>query len=216
MAPTDDGLAALTRHDLEGAAAQVLREIVARPGLTRRGLKRRLQDELEPAEIDRRIRWPGARRPRRLDRPGDGRGQGPGPYAGPGRRGRVRAEGHADEGGARVAGRRPARPGGAPGRARRRGPGLDRPPGGARSPGVGRAGGAGRAAGRESAWGRPGPRRSTTTSRPRSLRSPPPTPPAPGCCSGSPGPARPRCSSAPRATSSIRGSRCWSWSRRLG
>jgi primosomal protein N' (replication factor Y) len=55
LAPTDDGLAALTRREIEGPAAQVLREIVARPGLTRRGLQRRLAEELEPAEVDKRI-----------------------------------------------------------------------------------------------------------------------------------------------------------------
>jgi primosomal protein N' (replication factor Y) len=44
--PTEPGVLALTRHEVDGAAAHVLREVIARPGLTKKGLLRRLQDEL--------------------------------------------------------------------------------------------------------------------------------------------------------------------------
>lgn len=55
LAPTDDGLVALTKREVDGAAASVLREIVARPGLTRRGLQRRLAQELDTPEVDGQI-----------------------------------------------------------------------------------------------------------------------------------------------------------------
>lgn len=50
--PTDDGLVALTQRPEEGPVVQVLREVIARPGLTRRGLRRRMAHDLEPAEVD--------------------------------------------------------------------------------------------------------------------------------------------------------------------
>jgi primosomal protein N' (replication factor Y) len=55
LEPTDDGIAALTLHRAEGAQASALREIVARPGLTRRGLARRLDGEVEAADAERAI-----------------------------------------------------------------------------------------------------------------------------------------------------------------
>lgn len=55
LAPTDEGLLALTRRDIDGAGAQVLREIVARPGLTRKGLARRLAQEFDAPEVDGQI-----------------------------------------------------------------------------------------------------------------------------------------------------------------
>jgi primosomal protein N' (replication factor Y) len=45
--PTDEGVSALTRGEADADLAAVLREIVARPGLTRRGLARRLDDVME-------------------------------------------------------------------------------------------------------------------------------------------------------------------------
>ena len=45
--PTEAGVDALTRKDVEDDLALVLREVVSRPGLTRRGLARRLADEVE-------------------------------------------------------------------------------------------------------------------------------------------------------------------------
>ncbi len=48
LTPTDDGIAALTRREVDGHAGVVLREAIARPGLTRRGLERRLADEIGP------------------------------------------------------------------------------------------------------------------------------------------------------------------------
>ncbi len=53
--PTDDGLLALSRKEVEGARGQVLREVVSRPGLTRKGLVRRLAAELEGAEVERAV-----------------------------------------------------------------------------------------------------------------------------------------------------------------
>ncbi|MEQ1507170.1 MAG: primosomal protein N', partial [Myxococcota bacterium] len=55
VAPTDDGLVALTTKDLEPPLLLVLREIVSRPGLTRRGLHRRVATELEPKEADKAL-----------------------------------------------------------------------------------------------------------------------------------------------------------------
>lgn len=51
--PTDAGVQALTDHSVHGSTAQVLREVVARPRLTRRGLVRRLAAELEGDEVKR-------------------------------------------------------------------------------------------------------------------------------------------------------------------
>lgn len=55
LVPTDDGIEALTRGEVAGEAAQVLREVVSRPGLTRKGLVRRLDAELEAEPADRAI-----------------------------------------------------------------------------------------------------------------------------------------------------------------
>ncbi len=53
--PTDDGLVALSRKEVEGARGQVLREVVARPGFTRRGLARRMAAEVEAPEVDKAV-----------------------------------------------------------------------------------------------------------------------------------------------------------------
>jgi len=55
LEPTDDGIAALTLHKAEGDHAAALREIVARPGLTRKGIIRRLDGEIEGAAVDRAV-----------------------------------------------------------------------------------------------------------------------------------------------------------------
>jgi primosomal protein N' (replication factor Y) (superfamily II helicase) len=55
LAATDDGVDALTRQALKEDEALVLREVVSRPGLTRRGLQRRLADELEANAAGRTI-----------------------------------------------------------------------------------------------------------------------------------------------------------------
>ena len=49
------GIQALTARAVADAQAQVLREIVSRPGLTRRGLVRRLGDELDKKEVERAL-----------------------------------------------------------------------------------------------------------------------------------------------------------------
>jgi primosomal protein N' (replication factor Y) len=51
LQPTEEGVEALTRHEVAGGAAVVLREIIAHPGLTARGLARRLEDDLEDKEV---------------------------------------------------------------------------------------------------------------------------------------------------------------------
>ena len=51
--PTEHGVAALTRSEIAGADLQVLREAISRPGLTRRGLQRKLSEELDSKEADR-------------------------------------------------------------------------------------------------------------------------------------------------------------------
>ncbi len=53
--PTDAGIEALTERALRDHPLQVLREVVARPGLTRRGLQRRLAGELDAREVDRAL-----------------------------------------------------------------------------------------------------------------------------------------------------------------
>ena len=53
LVPTEAGVLALTRKELEGSDLQCLREVIARPGLTRRGLMRRLSAELEGEEVGR-------------------------------------------------------------------------------------------------------------------------------------------------------------------
>lgn len=55
LIPTEEGVQALTRRDAQGELAQVLREVVSRPQLTRRGLVRRLQEELEGKAVERAI-----------------------------------------------------------------------------------------------------------------------------------------------------------------
>ena len=55
LVASDSGIEALTARSLEGPLAQVLREIIARPRLTRRGLVRRLNGELERAEVESAI-----------------------------------------------------------------------------------------------------------------------------------------------------------------
>lgn len=53
--PTDAGVEALTGGEATAQLAQVLREVVSRPGLTRRGLARRLDGELERDEVERAV-----------------------------------------------------------------------------------------------------------------------------------------------------------------
>lgn len=53
LIPTEAGVLALTRSELDGADLQVLREAIARPGLTRRGLARKLSAELESKQAER-------------------------------------------------------------------------------------------------------------------------------------------------------------------
>lgn len=55
LEPTDEGIDALTLHKAEGDHAQVLREIVSRPGLTRKGVLRRLDGEVDRDAADRAI-----------------------------------------------------------------------------------------------------------------------------------------------------------------
>jgi primosomal protein N' (replication factor Y) len=52
LEPTEAGIEALTARQLEESVAAVLREIIARPGLTRRGLLRRLVDEQEEEAVE--------------------------------------------------------------------------------------------------------------------------------------------------------------------
>ncbi len=51
----EEGVLALSRREVDGAPAAVLREVIARPGLTRRGLARRLAEELDAGEVDRAV-----------------------------------------------------------------------------------------------------------------------------------------------------------------
>jgi primosomal protein N' (replication factor Y) len=53
--PTDEGLQALSRKEEVGSRAIVLRELVSRRGLTRKGLVRRLREELEGDEAERAL-----------------------------------------------------------------------------------------------------------------------------------------------------------------
>ncbi len=55
LQPTEEGVDALTASLAEGALGQVLREVISRPGLTRRGMVRRLDAELEGVEVERAI-----------------------------------------------------------------------------------------------------------------------------------------------------------------
>lgn len=52
--PTEAGIEAIATGDLEGVVGGVLREVVARPGLTRSALERRLHDEVE--DVPRALR----------------------------------------------------------------------------------------------------------------------------------------------------------------
>ncbi|MBX2796495.1 MAG: primosomal protein N' [Myxococcales bacterium] len=52
---TDEGVVRLTRREVAGEDLQVLREAIARPGLTRRGLTRRLAEELDKKAVDRAV-----------------------------------------------------------------------------------------------------------------------------------------------------------------
>ncbi|MEZ4321214.1 MAG: primosomal protein N' [Myxococcota bacterium] len=52
---TQDGIQALTRRSVEGVQAQLLREIISRPGLTRRGLVRRLDGEVDRPDVERTV-----------------------------------------------------------------------------------------------------------------------------------------------------------------
>jgi primosomal protein N' (replication factor Y) len=53
---TQHGVRALTTKTVEGDVAQVLREIVSRPGMTARSIVRRLADELDKAAVERSVR----------------------------------------------------------------------------------------------------------------------------------------------------------------
>lgn len=53
---TQEGIRALTAKTVDGAVAQVLREIVSRPGMTARSLVRRLNDELEKKVVEKSVR----------------------------------------------------------------------------------------------------------------------------------------------------------------
>ena len=56
VVPTDEGALALTRGEVSDAVELlVLREVIARPGLTRRGFQRRLRDELDADEVRKAI-----------------------------------------------------------------------------------------------------------------------------------------------------------------
>ncbi|NCG17618.1 MAG: primosomal protein N' [Rhodobacterales bacterium] len=55
LVPCEAGIEALTAKEPEGDHALVLREVVSRPGLTKRGLVRRLAQELDKKEVVRAI-----------------------------------------------------------------------------------------------------------------------------------------------------------------
>jgi primosomal protein N' (replication factor Y) len=55
LEPADAGIEALALHKAEGAVATVLREVVARPGLTRKAVVRRLDGEVDPGEAERAV-----------------------------------------------------------------------------------------------------------------------------------------------------------------
>ena len=52
---TDEGVRALGLDDVEGAEAELLRECIARPGLTRRGLVKRLRDLIEEKDAEKAL-----------------------------------------------------------------------------------------------------------------------------------------------------------------
>ncbi len=53
--PTAAGVEAVATQEAQDVLAEVLREVVARPGLTRRGVARKLRDLVEPAETERTL-----------------------------------------------------------------------------------------------------------------------------------------------------------------
>lgn len=55
LEPTDDGVEALTDGLAEDALGVVLREVIHRPGLTRKGLARRLTDDLEADAVGKAV-----------------------------------------------------------------------------------------------------------------------------------------------------------------
>ncbi|MBW1877797.1 MAG: primosomal protein N' [Deltaproteobacteria bacterium] len=55
LQPTEDGVEALTASLLDAVPGLVLREVISRPGLTRRGLVRRLESELRGEEVVRAV-----------------------------------------------------------------------------------------------------------------------------------------------------------------
>src|SRR5690606_38003274 len=55
LIPTEEGVEALTEGLVEDPLGLVLREVISRPGLTRRGMVRRLDMELEGPEAERAI-----------------------------------------------------------------------------------------------------------------------------------------------------------------
>ena len=56
VAATEAGVDALATRTAEGTAAQVLREIVARSGLTKRGMTRRLSEELDKSVVEHALK----------------------------------------------------------------------------------------------------------------------------------------------------------------
>lgn len=56
LEPTDEGIEALTVHLAADQEAQVLREVISRPGLTRKSVLRRLDGEVEAPEVERATR----------------------------------------------------------------------------------------------------------------------------------------------------------------
>ncbi|MFK7929347.1 MAG: primosomal protein N' [Myxococcota bacterium] len=55
LEPTDAGAEALAIHAVDDVPAQVLREVISRPGLTKKSLVRRLRSELETRDTERAI-----------------------------------------------------------------------------------------------------------------------------------------------------------------
>ncbi len=53
--PTTEGIEAISRREVQGEAALLLREVIRRPGLTRRGLVRALHQELDQKAVERAI-----------------------------------------------------------------------------------------------------------------------------------------------------------------
>lgn len=53
--PTDRGIEALAQESVDGEESQVLREVVSRPGKTRRGLHRTLYEELDSKRVDKAL-----------------------------------------------------------------------------------------------------------------------------------------------------------------